>query len=331
MRPLTILVGLLAVGCGGTDRDGDGLTRAEELELGLDPNKADSDGDGIDDGAEVGLGLDPNKADSDGDRLPDGRELELGTDPLDPDTDGDELRDNVELNYGSDPLLPDTEGDGLGDYDEWWHHCDPHAADTDGDSYNDVDELAEGSIPTDPDSRIYMGYWPYNPDKDAIDAPEWGSAFASGQPFPRYQTVDQFGDTFDFYDLAFQGKSIVLDVSAEWCGPCNSLSAWLENEPGYEYYDEAYPGLREAVEAGDVFWVTVIGENINGADAQKETVARWFSNYPHPLIPVLADEFDEMQDHIQLAWWPSLLVVDEEMQVVVTQFDEALMSGLDLD
>lgn len=45
------------------DTDGDGLSDAEELALGTNPNLADSDGDGLDDGAEVANGLNPLVAD----------------------------------------------------------------------------------------------------------------------------------------------------------------------------------------------------------------------------------------------------------------------------
>ncbi len=42
-----------------TDTDGDGLTDAEEVQLGTDLSKADTDGDGVDDGDEVVAGTDP--------------------------------------------------------------------------------------------------------------------------------------------------------------------------------------------------------------------------------------------------------------------------------
>lgn len=63
------------------DRDGDGLTDAEEVELGTNPGDADSDNDGISDGDEIAAGSDPNKADSDGDGILDAAELILGTNP----------------------------------------------------------------------------------------------------------------------------------------------------------------------------------------------------------------------------------------------------------
>jgi hypothetical protein len=44
---------------GALDDDGDGLTNAQEAELGSDPELADTDGDGWDDGAEVDGYTDP--------------------------------------------------------------------------------------------------------------------------------------------------------------------------------------------------------------------------------------------------------------------------------
>lgn len=64
------------------DTDKDGLTDPQEIELGLDPNKADSDGDGLTDG-------DENK--------------KYGTNPLNPDTDKDTFKDGDEVKNGYNP------------------------------------------------------------------------------------------------------------------------------------------------------------------------------------------------------------------------------------
>lgn len=72
----------------GPDRDGDGLSDADEQARGTDPDNPDSDGDGVSDGDEVDRGIDPLDPDSDGDGIPDGDEIDLGTDPSDPDDNG---------------------------------------------------------------------------------------------------------------------------------------------------------------------------------------------------------------------------------------------------
>jgi hypothetical protein len=71
------------------DSDHDGLTDAEELELGTNPRSNDTDGDGLLDAEELELGTNPRSNDTDGDGLPDGEELDRDTDPFGEDTDGD--------------------------------------------------------------------------------------------------------------------------------------------------------------------------------------------------------------------------------------------------
>jgi hypothetical protein len=82
----------------GDDTDNDGLTDAEEQELGTDPGNNDTDGDGLLDGAEVN---------------------QWQTNPVNSDTDGDGINDYHEIfTYGTDPLDYDTDGDGIGDFSD---------------------------------------------------------------------------------------------------------------------------------------------------------------------------------------------------------------------
>jgi hypothetical protein len=90
------------------DDDADGLTNAEEAELGTDPLDPDSDNDGLFDKEEVRLyKTNPNSSDHDGDGLSDYEEVnEWGTDPLDPDSDNDGYKDGQEVFSGYNPLGP---------------------------------------------------------------------------------------------------------------------------------------------------------------------------------------------------------------------------------
>jgi peroxiredoxin len=67
-----------------SDPDGDGLTNAEERELGTGIKIADTDGDGVLDGAEVADGTDPLLYDTDSDGFSDGEEKAVGSDGIDP-------------------------------------------------------------------------------------------------------------------------------------------------------------------------------------------------------------------------------------------------------
>jgi outer membrane protein OmpA-like peptidoglycan-associated protein len=151
----------LQYGCGtsepvqteAVDTDGDGLTDAQEADLGTDINNADTDGDGLTDGQEVNnYGTDPLKADTDGDGLNDGAEVNShNTDPLNSDTDGDGLSDGEEVNqYRTDPNNADSDGDGLNDFEEVnEYNTDPNNSDSDGDGISDGQEIQDGTDPND--------------------------------------------------------------------------------------------------------------------------------------------------------------------------------------
>lgn len=128
------------------DDDGDGLTNAEELELGTLPDDDDTDNDDLTDGEEVNeYETDPLDADSDDDGLSDGEEInDEDTDPNEEDTDEDGLTDGDEVYaYDTNPNREDTDRDGLPDGIEVNEKgTDPNKFDTDGDGVDDrVDQF----------------------------------------------------------------------------------------------------------------------------------------------------------------------------------------------
>lgn len=92
------------------DSDSDGISDAQEIQLGTNPFQSDTDGDGYLDKQEIDAGYDPlvngGKLDTDRDGLPDPDERCWGTDSRNPDTDGDGYLDGQEVINGYDPLVP---------------------------------------------------------------------------------------------------------------------------------------------------------------------------------------------------------------------------------
>ena len=96
------------------DVDGDGIADSYETLHQGDPllpaaTNADSDEDGLTDAEEVRRGTDPQNKDSDQDGMPDGWEVAKGLDPLDPadafqDPDGDKVTNLREYKLGSEPF-----------------------------------------------------------------------------------------------------------------------------------------------------------------------------------------------------------------------------------
>jgi hypothetical protein len=210
----------------------------------------------------------------------------------------------------------DTDGDGLFDAEEERLGTDPTADDTDGDGYRDGDELDEGSDPLDPASVIYEGGWPYNPRKNALPAPgaEGGPAVI-GEPFARLQAYDQYGDVVDLYDFSGHGKDVVVHIVAIWAHAWE-LSDWLGGDgSGYPQYT----ALHEQVAAGELYWVTLVTEDIEGSAPDVDDVALWAETFPHERIPVLAANAAVAEAYVWV--YPTLYLLDDSMRIVAMQGD----------
>ena len=258
-------------------------------------------GDDDDDGAA--------SVDSDGDGLSDDEEAELGLDPANTDSDGDGLTDGEEIDLGIDPLLEDSDGDG----------------------YRDIDEITEGKDPADPDSVIYQGGWPYAASKSELDASSVPETIQVGDLFIDFAAKDQFTDTVSVWDYKNdEGKYIIVDISAQWCGPCNMLSQWLDGDyPALDDY--GWRDIRVGIDEGDIHWITVLGEGPRpGNPARQFVTEEWFEEYPHPMVPILADTDYTTANFVQLASWPTLIVLNPDLTVaLVPEGDEYWIHALD--
>jgi uncharacterized protein (TIGR03382 family) len=157
------------------DDDMDGLTNAEEAELGTDPQDADSDDDGVIDGAEAnysddtdGDGLiNPLDPDSDNDGLFDGTETGVTTPNADTDVGAGHFTPDADPSTHTGPLDPDTDDGGVPDGAEDVNHNgridgtetdpldpadDSTVVDDDGDGLSNPEEAELGTDPQDADS-----------------------------------------------------------------------------------------------------------------------------------------------------------------------------------
>ena len=234
-------------------------------------------------------------------------------DPV-PDSDGDGLTDEEEAALGSDPHRADTDGDGLSDLEESRLGTDPTLEDTDGDAYRDPDEVAEGSDPVDPESRIYVGNWPYNPNKDEVADPGWGGTVRQGRTLPRFAWSDQYGDLLDVYD--FGGRPFVLDLSGVWCFWCNEAAEWLDGRPSeFDDYPE-YAGIPSLVADGTVGWITALDA---GFDPELPPIeidrGVWVFQHDNAQIPVLLDEQNQLAEWMDTSSYPSMVLVGADLGV----------------
>ncbi|RME26911.1 MAG: hypothetical protein D6798_05700 [Deltaproteobacteria bacterium] len=231
------------------------------------------------------------------------------------DSDGDGLTDSQEQELGTDPQAVDSDGDLLDDADEIDLGTDPTDADTDDDGYLDGWEVNEGKDPTDYLSRIYKGFWPYNPDKDSLPGGAWSTFDADeGQILPRSALLDQFGDTVDMFDFNDQGPYLAIDVSAMWCGPCKALAEWMTGGDDLYGFEDYWSHVRMAVEDGRLQWITIMSEDRSGAVPDQDDLVDWYLDYEDPKTPILSDEDGHFQDLIRA--YPSMFFFDPNFTLI---------------
>lgn len=224
-------------------------------------------------------------------------------------------------------LSIDSDGDGLTDGQELELGTDPAKVDTDGDGYWDSDEINENHDPLDPEDRIYIGHWPYNPNKDTIEDPGWestpsGPTVVDGVPvegtvIPRFLAQDQYGEIVDLYDFAHQGRNIAIEVGTRFCSPCKGLAEFYSNGDAtvmdeFAWFHPSYVDVRRQIEEDEIFWITVIftgGEPLPEGDN-----VWWHEQWPNHRVLVMFDADLQLREYLQVVSMPHVTVIDENMR-----------------
>ncbi|NVB40212.1 hypothetical protein G6O69_20385 [Pseudenhygromyxa sp. WMMC2535] len=239
----------------------------------------------------------------------------------------DEGADEVETDTGEETAgeIIDTDQDGLSDEEEAMLGTDPLRKDTDNDNYWDSWELIEGTDPLDASSRIYIGSWPYNPDKEELDQGSWeDTGKQKGKSFPREVFLDQYGDTVDVYDFTNftvnstkQPAVFIMDLSAQWCTPCHNVANWIagNDDSNNEWIQEIYPTVREKVHGLFVWWITFVVQDANGGDPSEGDIEAWFQAHWDPYIPLFLDEGQKVLSRFGGDSFPHFFLLNSEMKI----------------
>ena len=223
--------------------------------------------------------------------------------------------------------------------------------DSDGDGYTDKAEKLAGTNPEDFNSSIYQGFWPFNIQKESIFNPGFGICPNAngckcdienmcpedsectqlnmgmycvpkvGSRVPRFKGTDQFGDTFDLYDLANQGKPILIEIGTTWPQACRDFSAWRsyvnDDVRKNKWWKEEYEEIRNIIDNQDIYWVHIIHLDESRNPSNPETVSSWHESYPHDNIIVLADPEAKMKTWVRPTGYPCLILIDENMNLQI--------------
>mgnify|MGYP001345021999 CR=1 FL=1 len=110
-----------------------------------------------------------------------------------------------------------------------------------------------------------------------------------------------FQELYDYY-----GRPIVIQLAAEWCGPCHVAGSHAEQ-------------FMSDWAAEDLLWVTILLENDLGQEPTAEDLGEWVASHNVTTSVVLAGSRDLIEPSglygFPVTSWPTLVVLDRDMVV----------------
>jgi thiol-disulfide isomerase/thioredoxin len=123
-----------------------------------------------------------------------------------------------------------------------------------------------------------------------------------------FTLLDQDNKEISLYD--FYGSTVILDLSAMWCGPCQMAGSDVQNTIE-RFADE------------DIRYVTVLIENLQGDPPNQSDVQSWAMNLGIETEPILQGSRSFLSNDATIGWplesWPTFVLITSEMEVYIFQ------------
>ena len=126
---------------------------------------------------------------------------------------------------------------------------------------------------------------------------------ASGCIAPDFTATDINGNSWHLYDLLDQGKTVIMDISATWCGPCWNYHTSGNLENFYNLYGP--PGTNEAMVLfveGDASTNTTCLTTSVGCNSS--TQGNWVAGTPYPII-----DDASIANAYQISYFPTIYMI----------------------
>ena len=146
--------------------------------------------------------------------------------------------------------------------------------------------------------------WPAAQPPDDIDEEGLGQ----GQVALNLEMKDQNGDRVDLWQ--FYGMVILVDISSEWCAPCQELA--LEVEQTYQDYQEQ-----------GFMYLSILAEDNSSEIPDQAVLRKWAEDHNIESVPVAATITDMRPVLVPDYSYPRLMLIDRNMKVLNSNISPA--------
>jgi thiol-disulfide isomerase/thioredoxin len=119
--------------------------------------------------------------------------------------------------------------------------------------------------------------------------------------------LDQNGDMVPMWQ--FYGQVILLDISAEWCAPCQELAEGVDHT-WLEFKDQGF------------MYLTLLTEDNNSASPGQDVLQEWANEY-EITAPVLSDTEGYKMQLVPNGAYPRVMLIDRNMTIQVDTINPA--------
>jgi thiol-disulfide isomerase/thioredoxin len=127
------------------------------------------------------------------------------------------------------------------------------------------------------------------------------TGFGLGEIPPDMCMLDQHGNNVSLWQ--FYGQVILLDISAEWCAPCQELATEVDHT-WKDYEDQGF------------MYLTILAEDNASQIPNQEVLEQWATDF-EITAPVLSDSEGYRSKLVPTGAYPRLMLIDRTMKVSV--------------
>jgi hypothetical protein len=136
---------------------------------------------------------------------------------------------------------------------------------------------------------------------------------ANGSIAPDFTLTDIYGVPHHLYDYLDAGKTVYIDVSATWCGPCWGFHESHALEQLYTDHGPAGATGVSGTTTDDVIVLFVEGDGAtNSADLDgtgTSTQGDWLTGSNYPIIDPAAAQINQFNYNYNIAFFPSIYMI----------------------